>query len=107
MSAHTPGPWAADLGVQEPSIRDRGGNKIADVWAPLRRKPPEELWAESTANAHLIAASPETTAALEWVTNLLNGVGKAGGEPGPGEFEDATNAAQAALRAARGEVTSE
>lgn len=27
--------------------------------------------------------------ALEWIANLVNGVGKAGGSPAPGEWEDA------------------
>ena len=41
-----------------------------------------------------LAAAEE---ALLWLRNLASGVGKAGGEPEPGEFADAVDAADKAL----------
>lgn len=39
----------------------------------------------------------ETADALRWLVNVVCGVGKAGGEPEPGEFEAAVEAAKDAL----------
>lgn len=41
--------------------------------------------------------------ALEWLTYLAHGVGKAGGSPEPGEHIEAATAGKAALAKARGE----
>lgn len=58
-------------------------------------------WHERHAAASPAAPEGETPrnerVALEWLVNLGHGVGKAGGPPEPGEFEDAMQLAEAAL----------
>lgn len=53
------------------------------------------------------ALDPETIDALldhlEWLVNLVNGVGKAGGRPEAGEMAQAVEESKLALRKARGE----
>lgn len=44
----------------------------------------------------------ELLAALKWLTNVACGVGKAGGTPESGEFEDAVKQAQAVIARAEG-----
>lgn len=56
------------------------------------------------ANAQAISAVPEMIEALEWLTHVCWGVGKAGGKPEPGEYEESVEAAKAALAKAKGEA---
>jgi len=50
------------------------------------------------ADARLIAAAPDLYEAAQWVLHVMNGVGKAGGEPEPGEHEAALDALMAAAK---------
>ena len=105
MMNHTPGPWElGSLGsvvtrtpddqvritgiYAEETIRAYGGHVICETVMP--------------ANAKLIAAAPELLEALEWLVNIGYDVGKDGGRPKYGEFEDAILSAQRAIAKATG-----
>ena len=97
---HTPGPWrtrasqdaSGDIGITAPDVP----NVIAECFADMRFVG-EFAIVEAQANAHLIAAAPETTDALRSLLRLFE-------EIDGGENDDAPElvAARAALAKSQG-----
>lgn len=107
MSAHTPGPWTAEIGRHVASIRAGSVHQklIADVFIPLNEE-------ERVGNARLIAAAPELLEALTLLRDLGENVpifqldgGKSSVKAVrlAGKFTGAMDKARAALVKARGE----
>ena len=102
-ATHTPGPWRVPskrpglVGSEEFQTLTTCTVHNAGVVAHCG----QAIDGSPRANARLIAAAPDLLAALEWLTNLGHGVGKAGRDPLPGEIEAALEAGKAALAKAK------
>jgi len=90
--------------------QDRLKERIAELEKQLAREQnyrqywknsPDKAWAENAIKQDELVQAEKREAvlreALDWLTHLGHGVGKAGGAPEHGEFEDALNEARAAL----------
>lgn len=100
-TAHTPGPWKADLG-EAFHVREQDGGRIATLifmdgpFGFNGRRNPDEV----AANARLIAAAPDLLEALEATTKALAvAVAAAGGDP---ETHHVSVKARAAIAKAKG-----
>ena len=95
---HTPGPWkyvdTEDRMSLKGLVAVLGGTHY--VCADGTSDPVVRA-IEDAPNARLIAAAPELLAAARWVANVIGGLGKAGGPPGPDEPDAAADALQAAI----------
>lgn len=106
-TAHTPGPWHADVDCFETAvaIRTANGGYIAETWPQVDDFPPGkgiEYDAEGVANARLIAAAPQLLDALRDVmASLIDG--GADRDPETGEQFDDCRAACEAITAATGQ----
>lgn len=98
MSEHTPGPWEY-AGITETEKTHGWFVKVAEGRTISVEG---RCAAEAHSNACLVAAAPDLFAALYWILHLESGIGKRGGEPEPGEYEDALDAGKDAIVKAKG-----
>lgn len=108
MAGHTKGPWKKDNGFGG-NFTITGGphdHYVCSVqvtqWGPPRNW--DWMTPEREANIQFLLAAPDMHDALRWLVNIGSGVGKAGGPPEAGEFEEALTAAKNVLAKAEGQA---
>lgn len=79
MSTHTPGPWAAI--VAKPSKKDQRGTAMVRAGGSMAIECADsgDTFAESAANARLIAAAPDLLTQLRVALTIFKELGISGG----------------------------